>query len=646
MRRRRVPLGLVLPIGLFLLVGLLATLQYQWLGQVSEAEREQLSRSLDHRALEFAQDFDLEIGRAYAMFQNGGQPLDPSEPEPFALRYALWQAEAQFPEMVRRIYYVGDPEDPSTLMAYSPDEAGFSPAAWPAHLESVLERLQPLDTAMPPSAGQTQIIRIAGLPVMTHIPAIVVPLPDVAPDTSDISQQFGGNAATEVMVALHLGRRVLIVDLDGAYLRDTVLPALAERHFPENEAERYRVSIVDETGSPLLTRGSADQAPVDDDAADASANFFSLRLDLARNLSRTNEIFTWNEEVGGPDHAVGVAAMPLSALGRGRVSIVLERNAATTNVTQFETAFGGTGWRLLLQHAAGSLDAAVAEARQHNLMLSFGILAMLAASVGLIVLNARRSERLAAQQMDFVATVSHELRTPLAVIRSAAQNLSAGVIHDAEQAKRYGELIDSEGRRLTDMVEQVLEYAGIGGNRRTVAARPIDIGLVVKDTMDGSAALVAAEGFEVSLDIESDLPAVAAEEDAIRRALQNLVTNALKYGAEGRWLAVSVRQGTARGRKEVLVSVSDRGRGIDADDLTHIFDPFYRGRHAIDRQIHGNGLGLSLVRRIAEAHGGRVSVTSARGEGATFTLHLPAAPPDAPVQSLVEPVTTPGGQSA
>src|SRR5262249_46458211 len=80
---------------------------------------------------------------------------------------------------------------------------------------------------------------------------------------------------------------------------------------------------------------------------------------------------------------------------------------------------------------------------------------------------------------------------------------------------------------------------------------------------------------------------------------------------------------TVRRRDEVQVSVSDRGRGIDAGDLPHIFEPFYRGRHAIDRQIDGSGLGLSLVKRIAEVHGGRVTAASTRGQGATFTLHIP-----------------------
>ncbi len=106
--------------------------------------------------------------------------------------------------------------------------------------------------------------------------------------------------------------------------------------------------------------------------------------------------------------------------------------------------------------------------------LSFGLLSVLAAGVVLIVTNAQRSERLATQQMDFVTTVSHELRTPLAVIRSAAQNLSAGVIDDPARAKQYGELIEAEGRRLTEMVEQVCStHAGID-RRRLLVRRPRD----------------------------------------------------------------------------------------------------------------------------------------------------------------------------
>ena len=202
------------------------------------------------------------------------------------------------------------------------------------------------------------------------------------------------------------------------------------------------------------------------------------------------------------------------------------------------------------------------------------------------------------------------------MIRSAAQNLSAGVVHEPAQARRYGDLIEQEGRRLTDMVEQVLAYAGVSDARGLVSARPADAGAIVRDAVAASAPLVEAAGFEQAIEIAQDLPLVMVDEGAIRRALHNLLTNALKHGADGRWLGIAVRRGTAARSKdghEVQIAVSDRGRGIDAQDLPHIFEPFYRGRYALDRQIQGNGLGLSLVKRIAEAHGGRVTVRSAPG---------------------------------
>jgi signal transduction histidine kinase len=244
--------------------------------------------------------------------------------------------------------------------------------------------------------------------------------------------------------------------------------------------------------------------------------------------------------------------------------------------------------------------------------------------------------------MDFVAAVSHELRTPLAVIRSAAQNLSAGVVHEAGQARRYGELIETEGRRLTEMVEQVLEYAGLEAHRRPALAHLVDADRVVSETVSSCSALFDAEGFDVAVTVAPHLPVVAADEGALRRAITNLLMNALKHAASGRSVAVDVRAAASATAPGVEIAVSDRGPGIPSEDLGHIFEPFYRGRRATEQQIHGNGLGLSLVKRIADAHGGRVTVKSAPGAGATFTLHLPAAPAQAAVQPLETPAEAGG----
>src|SRR5262249_35603336 len=120
-----------------------------------------------------------------------------------------------------------------------------------------------------------------------------------------------------------------------------------------------------------------------------------------------------------------------------------------------------SSWQLVLTHQAGSLDVAVQKARDKNLAIGFGILLLLGVSVALTLLSAQRERRLAQQQMQFVSAVSHELRTPLAVICSAGENLADGVVQDSERARKYGTLVRNEGHRLAEMVEQVLDFAGI-----------------------------------------------------------------------------------------------------------------------------------------------------------------------------------------
>jgi signal transduction histidine kinase len=638
---RRLAFGLIAPVALLVLVAALATLQYRWVGQVSEAERAQLRESLDRRVQELAEEFDRELGRAFRIFQ----PVDemtPADAAPFARRHDEWLRSARFPAILKTAWYARATSAAPELYQYVPERRAFDPADWPAALEPVRTRLThriPM-LNMPPAASATLFVASAS-PALPEVPALLVPVPKRSAEAR--LPGFTGRAG--MMVAIHLDGDQIVLELDRSYLQDAVLPALVSRHFPDSD--RYRIAIVDGRQYPLLTRGMSAGTGIDPARADAAARFFTLRVEALRetvSLRMTETV-----------RAAGVAGAIES--GRGYSTSTVRRPAQTPNPADNKLSFlfeqrsgaadrvamAASSWQVLVQHEAGSLDAAVANVRRRNLWLSFGILAVLAAGVGLIVVNARRSERLAAQQMDFVATVSHELRTPLAVIRSAAQNLSAGVVREPAQATRYGELIETEGRRLTDMVEQVLEYAGLSGNRRPRAAAPVDVGALVRGVVASCQALLDAERFEVEVDVASDLRPALADEGALRRALQNLIGNAMKYAADGRWLRVSAQDGGGRPGSEVRIAVSDRGRGIAAEDLPHIFEPFYRGRYALERQIHGNGLGLSLVKRIADAHGGRVTVRSAPGEGTTFTLHVPAAPASAAVPALSEPAADAGG---
>jgi signal transduction histidine kinase len=611
-----------------LLEAVLGALQYRGLGQVSEAERAQLQRSLNQRAREFAEDFDREIGMAYSLLALNEGSADEGEPwQEMETQYQLWKGRARYPELVKALYLsrAETMTGTQTLHQLTLGTGHGRAVAWPQHLEPVRDTLsRKLPEILP--GLRTQVFAFSRSGIVENIPALIIPV-----------MQRSTHMATQsdVMVAFRTPSNLaVIVELDREVLASRMLKELVDRHFPDGDASRYHIAIRGGDPVPLFTRGVTDPATVTVLNADAAATFFSTpHMEMAAR-ALTEGRTMWQIETTSESRAVEGRVITSRRPTSGNVSIMVQgrTGAAPAGPDPFGmTSLGG--WTIALRHGAGSLDAAVNQARRRNLVISFSILSVLAFGVGIIVANARRAEKLAAQQMDFVATVSHELRTPLAVIRAAAQNLSAGVVEDPGRAKRYGELIESEGRRLTEMVEEVLEFAGLSGQRRPLALKPVDVVSLVRDVVGASSVLISAAHAEVDVkvgsDINDDVPLVNGDEDALRRAITNLLANALKHGRDGHWVGISITRHQAEGRPggsdEVHVAVSDRGRGIDAEDLGRVFEPFYRGRHAVDQQIQGYGLGLSLVQRIAEAHGGRVSVVSQPGQGAIFTLQLPVA---------------------
>jgi len=184
---------------------------------------------------------------------------------------------------------------------------------------------------------------------------------------------------------------------------------------------------------------------------------------------------------------------------------------------------------------------------------------------------------------------------------------------------RYGELIKGEGRKLTGMIEQILDFAGANSGRRRFTFADTAIDELIKDAVDECRPLIENKNFDVQVDIANGLPPVHADKTALSQAVQNLLANAIKYSNGSSWARVSAENGGGR----VRIIVEDHGLGISKKDLRQIFAPFYRSKSVVDAQIHGNGLGLSLVSQIVEAHKGKISVESEPGKGSKFTIELP-----------------------
>jgi signal transduction histidine kinase len=268
------------------------------------------------------------------------------------------------------------------------------------------------------------------------------------------------------------------------------------------------------------------------------------------------------------------------------------------------------------------MEEVVARSRARNLAVSGVVLFLLAISSGLLVVAARRAERLAAQQMELVAGVTHELNTPIAALCSAGQNLADGVVSDEAQVRKYGEMITREGRRLSSMVAQMLQFAGIQSGERAVQTRRSRLEPIIDAAIADLAWLLGESGVHVETDVAAGLPDVEADPDALTRAISNLVSNAVKY----RGTSTTVRVVASRDSRVgwVRIDVEDRGIGIASSDLANVFEPFYRGRSPEIATIRGSGLGLSIVRQVVREHGGTVDVVSAPGKGSTFSIRIPA----------------------
>ncbi len=431
-----------------------------------------------------------------------------------------------------------------------------------------------------------------------------------------------------------------IVVLDTAYIRETLLPELLTRHFGEARASAYRVSIVDRTSKRQVFCSDARASQCSIASPDASEDFFEVRM---REFNR----FVVVDDRRGQQARSGPAPAPPASTQTtaAAAGVPAAQAPASGNIIAMATPRGPDGeprrperqplWRADFAHQAGSLEAVVASTRRRNLFVSSSVLLLLGASIGMLVVSSARARTLAAQQMEFVAGVSHELRTPLAVIRSAAENLADGVVADKQQVQRYGQLIAGEGRRLTEMVEQVMEFAGFDAGRTldVQAVAAIDVAQAAVET---SGPLLVETGAHVDLDAPETPLLVRANHAALARSVQNLISNAIKYGGADGW--VGIRIAPADGRM-VAIAVSDHGAGIPDADLPRIFEPFYRGQHAAHGGVHGSGLGLSLVDRIVRQHGGRVQVQSTP-RGTTFTLLIPAAP-EAAAMAVAETTLAP-----
>lgn len=628
---------------------LLATLQYRWLGQISDGDRERMHKRLETDTIRFAEDFNREIQTAYLNFQISSADWKARNWNEFNRRFSFWRQNNEHPDLIGDFYYV-ETENAENPLRYNKEKGEFETSAWTNELAELKQVLTTPDKNFDS--------------VDAEIPALLMPIreDEKVVDTIFIRK----NAVTEARATpeslaknFEMPKKigVLVIRLDGDVIKNQILSELAKKYFSEGSGEsNYRLAVVNQAKETIFQTGGAGGV----NSADAGAPLFDLspdnfllltsRLPAAAGTANIvrREAIPKVESGGGDQQREQTMVFTTvekkesretfalspgdSNEGKQQTEINIDTNAGEKNdqhspvmtprlrVFDRRSAAGDVGkWTLNVQHTAGSLEQFIANTRRKNLAISFGILSLLGVSVVLIFLSAQRAKRLAQKQIDFVSSVSHEFRTPLAVIYSAGENLTDGVVRNEGQVSQYGKLITREGKKLSAMVEQILEFAGARSGKRKYDFRETNAERILAKAVAECQPLIDEKGFVLETEIAANLPGISADENALSQAIQNLIGNGLKYSNGSKWLKIMASNGGG----SLKIAVEDKGIGIAPKDAAHIFEPFYRAKAVVDEQIHGNGLGLSLVKQIVEAHKGKIKVKSEPGKGSRFTIELP-----------------------
>jgi two-component system phosphate regulon sensor histidine kinase PhoR len=290
---------------------------------------------------------------------------------------------------------------------------------------------------------------------------------------------------------------------------------------------------------------------------------------------------------------------------------------------QFETTL--YKWTLnVTMNSAAELAAAVARRRLLEMVLVALSGIVVIAGMIVIVVAAERERKLSNLKSDFVANVSHELKTPLALVRMFGELLQSGRAGSDEKRRQYLDIIVSESERLSNLIENVLDFAKVERGQAAYEFSEARLAEVVSRAVEACRVRAEREGIALDFEASAELPDALLDQRAIEIAVINLVDNAVKYAGDGKRVSVSV----GRSENALEIRVTDQGPGIAPEDKKRIFERFVRGRSAEGKQVRGSGIGLALVKHIAEAHGGAVRVEEASPKGSCFVFTVALAPRD------------------
>lgn len=597
----------------------LAILQYRWSNQISQATSERMEVALESTMMRLRDDFYREIaGFCFQLAINPELPAN-GRLDQYSHQFESWSKTAPHPAVVSNVFVLQeDSKTGQRLMHLDPATGEFATARWPEHYERLQQHIDQISVDLAVAAKRMrspdELRQRAGEHKARG-----------TGDTGDLAKEFpvmvDENIPALVEAVYHHPASHgledhpsqidwVIVELNSSVLGQEIFPGLVTQYFGDAHKSSYQVAVTRSATSDAIYSSDPDFPGKGGAEADESMRLFGPPFGPL--MRGTDLILLPTFHTQTPD-------------GKFHENNDLD-STWPIRVEPIHYTLDDDDWHMLARHRKGSLEAAVNDMKRRNLAMSFAVLLLLGGSMAMMLVSSRRAQTLARLQMDFVAAVSHELRTPLAVISSAADNIADGVVGDQRRMEQYGGAIKNAARQLIHLVEQVLMYAATRTDRHRYNLTPLRVADVIDLACANTAGVVSEAGVKLESYVDPTLPPVIGDQAALAHCLQNLITNAVKYGGDRRWVGIRARTGRDRGgAPEIQISVEDKGLGIAPQDLKHIFEPFYRSQSVVAAQIRGTGLGLALARTIAEAMGGKLTVTSVPGQGSSFVLHLPAA---------------------
>ena len=625
-----------------MLLATIGVLQYRWIKQIDTAMEMRARSNLKSIMTQWNRDFYGGFYSICGALQVGSDSGAHDNWVDYLQRYSNWSNKhaQQGPmeniylhrAMISKIYIWETSQSTNpTLFLLKPDSQRIDEAAIPSLLEPLLSRLRErsenLQVALGawqlPSSPQSSVgaasqpqppvgLRHAyeGWQLDENTPAIVHPLVHhVPPSAQPGNPAPGDNGPVDWMV--------IVLDLDT--IQSKILPQLANRYFSGQHGLDYKLAVIAAGEPPRVIYSSDPGFPERDSTAyDATMNVFGQPPEIGES-----RLWEFGENHQSPRRD----DLP-SFTGPGWLWFP---------VLQYQS--GKAPWMLVVRRRAGSIDAVANRVWLTNFVTGLAVLLLLAASVGLVVVATRRVHRLAQLQMNFVTAVSHELRTPLAVMLSAAENISDGVVEKPSEVREHGRIITGQGRRLSDLVDKILLFAASGAGGNLQSRRSVEVPEIVDQVLENLAEPMRSAGIHVEQHIPPDLPCVLADPGQLVQCLQNLVVNAMKYRGRSNWIGISAElERCDPSAREIRISVQDRGIGIRDSEQQRIFEPFYRSPDVLATHVQGTGLGLAVVQRSVTEMRGRLMVSSAVGIGSIFTICLPVAESRITEAPVPEPV--------